>query len=339
MSMRCNFEKKNGMPPCLSLYSKKRWYLRDFLINAEKKWEYISIIPKLNCLTITEWRIKIDQSKCIKCLFCVANCPKSLITISDDFTLSEKCSNFNKNIDINEDIVKSLFNWELIEIPYSRTLWNTSKYKSLSDFTKVSETQNIAIWWASLIKFLSNDPNCRLWLEIKIIIENRDRGGRLDVCLFSEEKHFFTFETKVWFKKMMQENRYISQMISYRHEIDRNLIELNLNDVDSYQILLIWDNETDLLFEDHPKCTSRVWKQAQQFYMNLVKYGLFFLSANALWSLTLYRIHFNKEIYSLENIFRKIITKNTYWLVSAWVITYENNQFIIKPLENFIYQD
>lgn len=334
--MKCPFNKQNNLPPCLSLHNKKWGYLKNFLQNDYKNADYISIIPILKCLNIVDGHIKIDQSKCIKCLFCVANCPENLISIGEDFILIEKCSEFDGKIEIENGIVNKFFRGELIEIPYLKKISNQNKYKTLEEFAKVNETQNIAIWGASLIKFLSNDPKCRLGLEIKMIIQSRDRGGRLDICLYSNDEYLFAAETKVSFRKMMQENRYVSQMISYKEEIKNNLKSLNLEKIKNFEFLLVDDKESDLLFSSHPKCTSKVGNQADLFYQNLVDHKLFFISATALWALMLKKLIIDKEKYSLEKILSKIIVNDNYGLISSGVITKSGNSFEVKDLDSFL---
>jgi ferredoxin len=334
--MKCPFNKQNNLPPCLPLHNKKWGYLKNFLQNDYKNEDYISIIPILKCLNIVDGHIKIDQSKCIKCLFCVSNCPENLISIGEDFILTEKCSEFDGKIEIEIGIVDKFFKGELIEIPYLKKLSNQNKYKTLEDFAKVNETQNIAIWGASLIKFLSSDPKCRLGLEIKMIIESRDRGGRLDICLFSHDEYLFAAETKVSFRKMMQENRYVSQMIGYKEEIKNNLKSLDLEKIKNFEFLLVDDKESDLLFSSHPKCTSKVGNQANLFYQNLVEHNLFFISATALWAVMLKKLIIDKEKYSLEHVLSEIMIDNCYGLTSAGVIKKEQDSFVIIELDTYL---
>lgn len=337
MCVKCPFNKKNKLPPCLVIDNHKWWYLKDFLLNKNKNEEFLSIIHKIWCIN-KEWNyIQIKQDKCIKCLFCVVNCPQNLISIKKDIILKEFCNEDCEKPYLDISISDSFFNWDLVDIPSLHDLWSTSiKYSSFEKFAETDETQNIAVWGASMVKYLSNDNNSRLWLEIKMIIQSRDRWWRLDICLFSHNHFLFCFETKISFRKMMQENRYISQMINYKEEIQNNLSELDLKEVSNFEILLIDWKESDLLFPDHKDCTSKIWQQANIFYQNLVEHRIFFVSATALRALTLKKLLLNKEKYSLENVFSKIIKEDCFWLLSSWVVVKKDLSFEIKPLDTFL---
>ena len=141
---------------------------------------------------------------------------------------------------------------------------------------------------------------------------------------------------KISFKKMMQENRYTSQMIAYKDEIKNNLKELKLNNLKNLELLLIDGNESDLLFSEHKECTSVVGGQADMFYKNLVDHDLFFLSATALWALTLKKLFENDKKYCMENVLGKIMIRNVYGLTSAGVIQNINGKLKIIPLDNFL---
>ena len=334
--MKCVYDEINSLPPCVSLPNRKYGSLEELFLNKNTKERYLTIVQSLGCLSIDNSHIRINQSNCIKCLFCIVNCPQNLISIGKDFILQEKCSEFEGKNEIDKNIVGNFFNKELIEITYFNNLANSSNYKTLDDFTKIHETKNIAVWAASLIKYLSSDPDCRLGLEINMIIESKNRGGRLDICLFSNKKFLFAIETKISFTKMMSENRYTSQMISYKKEIQKTLAKNNLHSIENFNLLLIGDKETDLLFAGHPMCTSNVGNQSKLFYENLVNHKLFFISSMALWCITLKKMLLNQQKYSLENIFSKINHSNNYGLVSAGVITKQENGFFIIPLDSFL---
>lgn len=334
-SMPCPYNKQNQLPPCLSIPNKKWWYLKNFLQKKYSGLDYLSIIPQLGCINLKDGTITINETKCIKCLFCVANCPKQMINIFKGFALDPSC--WSSDIARDDDISNRFFKGNLVTTPLLGWILSTVPYKTLEEFTKVNETKNIAVWWASLIKYLSKDIDSQLWLEIKMVISTRDRGWRLDICLYSWDNFLLAVETKVWFKKMMQEDRYTGQMIAYKEEIKNILSEFPQLNISNFEILLIGDKETDLLFESHPMCTSKVWNQSKIFYKNLVDHKLFFMSSTALWGLAIKKLFTNNEDYSIENVLQKIMSHhNVYWLISSWVILRENNQFIIKDLDYFL---
>lgn len=335
--MSCPYNQQSGLPPCISVYSKKWGYLKDFLLNRSKGDQYLSIVHSIKCIDILKTQIKINDY-CIKCLFCVLNCPGNLISFKKDFTPEEGCSEFvESNNKIDKNAVQNFFTNELVKIPYLHVLSSKKPYNTLDEFTEINETKNIAVWAASLIKYLSKDINCRLGLEIKMIIESRDRGGRLDICLLSNENVLLAAETKISFAKMMQEGRYVSQMISYKEEINKNLQDLTLSEIKNYEFLLIDGRESDLLFSTHKDCSTKVGNQSEIFYKNIVEHNLFFISATALWALSLKKLFIDKDKYSIENILGKMVQGKDYGLVSAGVITRDvNDNFIIKELDDYL---
>ena len=326
-NMNCPFLNNNKFPPCLALQSRKWGYLKDFLNDKPKSGQQLSIIHKIKCLNFDGKNISINKDKCINCLFCLLNCPNNLISVSKDLVLSERCSEFIKEKDANldQEYLNSFFKGKIISQP---------KGKLLQNFTEIDETENISIWGASIFNFLSKEEKPRLGLEIKMIIKARDRGGRLDICLLSKDL-LFAIETKVSFKKMVQENRYVSQMIAYKEEIKNNLEELKLNNIKDLELLLIDGNESDLLFTDHEECTSRVGGQSDIFYSNLIEHELFFISAKAIWALSLKKLFEDNKKYCLENVLGKIIKKGIYGLTTAGVIQKKDKLEVI-PLDYFL---
>jgi len=154
-----------------------------------------------------------------------------------------------------------------------------------------------------------------------MLIQDRDRGGRMDICMLSDDRNLFIIEAKVSFKKMMQENRYIDQILSYRKEVQKNLDELNFPNYKQYIFLLIDGKENDLLYSSHPDCTSNVGNQSKQFYEVLNKYNIFFISSQALWGLVIKKMFMDKEAYSLENIFSRFYNPQNCGLLSAGLVS------------------
>ena len=163
-----------------------------------------------------------------------------------------------------------------------------------------------------------------------MVIQTRDRGGRLDICLLSD-KHLIIAETKVSFRKMMQENRYLAQMLAYQDEIE-NIISETQSELIHYKFLLIGGAETDLLPDNHSNCTSREGNQAAIFYDNLKRHNLFFISANALLLLGMLNL-LKKNNYSIENVLNKIMQNNNFGLLTCGVID-KNTE--IKTIDEFL---
>lgn len=335
--MTCPYN-QGEIPPCLFVSLKKWGYLKDFISGTDKGTEKVSVIHKIKCIQNDGDSIKIVKENCIKCFFCLVNCPDHLVAINKDFSLDGRCSNYNKKRDCQIDcsLLKSLMNLNLIEIPESSGLshWS-SRYSSFEDFASVDEVQNIAVWTISMLKYLSSDHEAVLGREINMLIEDRDRGGRLDVCMFSEKQNLICIETKVNFEKMMQENRYVSQLVAYKKEIANTLKNIKMN-IKSHEILLVDGDETKLLYSDHPNCSSNIGNQSAIFYQNLNNYSLLFISAKAMISITLKKMFIDEKKYSIENILNKIETKKCLGMVSEGLIIFENDSYHMIPLDSIL---
>lgn len=332
--MKCPFIYKTKRPPCISLFNYRWGYLKDFLNNKPKGERESVISHKIDCLEFINDHIKIRRENCIKCLFCLFGCPNNLIEIDKHFKLTAKCNEFkNQNPFITEEVNK-YFKGQLIEFPHLNYFLSSKQYKSFTEFTEADEVQNLSVWAMNVLKFLSIEENPRIGFEINMLIETRDRGGRLDLCLLSRDT-LFVGESKVSFEKMMQENRYVSQLTAYKEEIEKSVSD-SRKELSSFTFLLINGKETDLLPPANPRCTSIVGDQAKLFYDNVLRYNLFFVSSNALWTLGLKKLFIDKNKYSIDNVFRKLFAANSIGLLTSGVVKKENNKIIISDLDSIL---
>lgn len=301
----CPFE-FSKLPPCIMVKTFQWAYLKDFLLDNRKKNTIhdLLVAHNIDCIEFKRNHISVKNSHCISCMFCVFACPSHYVEVHQNLELFAMCSNFKidyKN-KLSENQLNSYFRGNLLDLPSIEFSHLKIKYKDFQSFTEINETKNISVWGANTIKFLSKSDHIRIGLEIKMNIQSRDRGGRLDICLLSEN-HLIVAEAKVNFRKMAQENRYLSQMLAYENEILDTLQNLN-SSIKYYKFLLIGGNETDLLPPTHPNCTSNEGKQATIFYENLKKHQLFFISANALLTLGILKL-FKGNDFAIENILDK----------------------------------
>jgi hypothetical protein len=318
----------------------KKWgYLSDFLSGNPKGIEHVSILLQINCINKNIDHIKIKHDFCIKCFFCLVNCPKHLFAINKTFQITERCSDYNSKNDLEIDyaLLTSFLNGQFVKISESNDLSMllSKKYSSFEDFASLNETQNIAVWALAMFKFLSIENDPVIGREINMIIKERDRGGRLDVCLLSQNKHLFCIETKVNFEKMMQEDRYVSQLIAYKKEII-NTLENMSSTFNAYEMILIDGDETKLLFPSHPNCSSKIGQQSELFYKNIKDHNLFFVSTSAIIGLVLKKLYIDNQKYSLEIVFPKIYKKNIFGLLSSGVVYLKDDKYEIVSLDNFL---
>lgn len=245
-------------------------------------------------------RFSVRDEKCISCMFCIMGCPGNRVKIDSSLHIGEFCCDLDpaETELLKQRFMDTLLNGVFIDLPPVKLSHIRPVYKRFEDFTGVNETKNIAVWTANAMKFLSASADPRIALEVGVQIEQRDRGGRLDVTMLNlEDGYLFVAETKVSFDKMMQEGRYESQMLAY---------ETELQAVDDYgyrvaKFLVVGGKESDLLHKNQPLSTAGV--RSDLFYDVLRKHHLFFFSANALLAMALKKMFVSAEKYSLEAIF------------------------------------
>lgn len=331
----CPFEFNKNRPPCIVVRTYQWADLKDFIEDKRKgnSVNNLMIAHNIDCIEFKTNHVSIKNEKCIKCMFCVFGCEGNYIEIYNGFELLALCSNFKQDYQskISEQEFKKWFNNKLVQLPEIELSHLKIKYYSFQEFTEVDETNNIAVWGANTMRFLSKSKNNRIGTEIKMNIITRDRGGRLDICLLSE-KHLIVAETKVSFNKMMQEGRYLSQMLAYEDEISKTLDRLKTN-LKHYKFLLINGSECDLLPFNHECCSSKEGNQSNIFYNSISKHEIFFASANALLLLGILKL-FKGDKYSIENVLDRVMVNGNLGLLSCGVI---NSNFDIIPLHDLLF--
>jgi NAD-dependent dihydropyrimidine dehydrogenase PreA subunit len=328
---KCLYNYESKLPPCVILRVYKFSYLSDFISDNKSKLNDLAIALKIECIEFKGDHIDIRNENCINCMFCVFGCPGNNIEIRNDFSLKAMCSNFTIDYDnkLGSSILDKLFFGEFIELPKIRLQQFKVKYKSFEDFTSTDETTNISVWGANTLKYLSQSTNPRIGLEVGMRISSRDRGGRLDICLLNENL-LFVAEAKISFDKMMNEGRFESQLIAYEEELKTTTDGTNIS---YYKFLLIGGPESDLLPYSHEGCTSKVGNRAISFYDTVIKNGFFFISSNALLSLSLLKL-FKGDMYSIENIYKEIFKEGVIGLLSSGLVFYDGVDIEIIPLTN-----
>lgn len=325
---KCLYKYDTKLPPCVVLRVSKYSYLNNFINDKKGKNNDCSVALKIDCIEFHGDHINIKNDNCINCMFCVFGCPGNKIEIKSDFSLKAMCSNFRIDYDdkLGTTVLDSLFNGSFIELPSIRLKQFKIKYQSFQEFTEKDETTNISVWGANMLKYLSKGESPVLGLEVGMMISSRDRGGRLDICLLNNNL-LFVAEAKVSFDKMMNENRYSSQLLAYEEELQYATKDTNIS---HFKFLLIGGPESDLLPQSHPNCTSKVGNRASMFYENIIGNKFYFISANALLALSLLKL-FKGDNYSLENVYTKIFSTNAIGLLSSGLIVNNNGNIKIQP--------
>jgi NAD-dependent dihydropyrimidine dehydrogenase PreA subunit len=334
MQKKCNFYKKNELPPCISLKTNKYKNLQEFLFNNNSTEKNLSFIQEINCIKVLnggEFGIDIKNEECINCMSCLFSCPRNQIQLHNDLSLKAKCSSFiddypNK---ITTETLDRLFKGTFISFPEINLAKSHKKPNSFNDFTSYNETKNISIWGANVINYLISGNMTRVATEVSLNLQSRDRAGRIDIAALSDSKIFLA-EAKTSFSSMVSEGRYIAQSLAYKEEADR-IRNIQDNKKTIYNFLLVGGNESDLLPPNHKNCTSNTGNQSEDFYKKLEKYKLKFISANALLSLGLLKI-FKGDKYSLDNIADMLFNDDNLGLLSSGAILKRDKGYKVNSL-------
>lgn len=250
-------------------------------------------------------------------MFCAFGCIGNKVLINSTYHPTELCADITRaQIEqLRGTILPKLFMGKFINIPKVPLSHIKVKYDSFESFTGTHETENIAVWGANAMKYLSESLEPRVALEVGLIIKERDRGGRLDISLYNTSKQYlFVAETKISFKKMMSESRYETQMQGYETELKKECSTT----IKRAKFLLIGDNESDLLPPGNQYCTGG--NLSKGFYDVCKKNHFFFISANAMLALGIMKMFVSSDFYTLENLY-PIMTNTKYiGLLSSGVV-------------------
>lgn len=311
--------------PCITIPMYKYSYLKNFMLDKkhERGVERHSVPITISCVKRQEnarERFVVKDDVCINCLFCVFGCLGNKILISKKYHPLNFCYDIKQEeLDGMYVEVSKLFRGDFIQLPKVPLSQLSVKYKSFEHFTSVKETENIAVWTANALKFLSSSMEPRVALEVGLQITERDRGGRLDVSLLNvKDNYLFVAETKVDFEHMMAESRYESQMVAYETELSKVPVYIK-----RAKFLVIGGKESDLLPSTLNGSTAG--PKGKLFYDVLRKRELFFFSANALLALGLMKLYVSIKSYSLENLYKIMVDKRYVGILSSGVLTKEEN--------------
>jgi NAD-dependent dihydropyrimidine dehydrogenase PreA subunit len=327
--MTCSYELTSfQLPPCLIFTHQVYKNLPVFINKTESiKFKNELLTKSIDCIAfdMSTKSITINEDQCISCGACAFSCPGSRINFDNDLKAIPSCSTFNQHRKSEKKQIKEKLidlSEETLDSP------NSSSYKSFEAFTAVNETKNISIWAANTLKYLF-DIDKKMGLEIPLTIAERDRNGRLDICLLSDDV-LIVVEAKVGLKKMIAEDRYISQILAYDEEISRLDIVQKYGKI-AIKLLLIGDNEKDLLPPDHALCSSKVGNLSKTFYESILKYQIQFISARGLLSLAMAKL--TNPTRLIDKIFIDTFKDpNTVGILSNTLIKRNGNEIYLKSL-------
>jgi hypothetical protein len=333
MGKFCLYSDSCEKAPCLSIRMRKYPYLRNFINDESTSNEKSFSVPLIiECLKLSDGHFSIIDPKCINCMFCVFGCIGNRILINKRIHPEQMCVDitYSQLEELKTEFLPKFFHGEFIKLPQVPLSQIKAKYKTFEAFTSVDETKNIAVWAANAMKYLSSSLEPRVSLEVGLIIEDRDRGGRLDISLLNvKDKYLYVAETKVTFESMMGEQRYEAQMVAYESEL-KSICPPNIK---RCKFLLIGGKESDLLPFESKNSTGG--NNSKLFYDVLKNRHLFFISANALLALGLMKMFVSQELYSLEHLYPIMTNPNYLGIVSSGVVTSTHDIISFEKIHEF----
>ena len=268
------------------------------------------------CGAIDYKTFEIKKNLCFSCMFCLLKEETSLQSYFNDEYLTTE---FNERI-------QNMFNGEIVSsIPPKHSI--IAEYKSFEEFTNIKETQHISPWAAGVLEETAS-KDVRIGTEVAVPNKDFDRPGRLDVCAITDD-YLLMLETKINLEETLNDERFISQFEKYTGVINDAVSEKN---IPFDLLLMIGGEETDLLFSEHPKCTSNVGNMSERFYDFLIEYDINFISANALWLMALGFLN-GADDYSWDKKINKIFDDtDCVGILTAGKVMKSSNGFRIDPL-------
>lgn len=96
--------------------------------------------------------------------------------------------------------------------------------------------------------------------------------------------------------------------------------------------LIIGGRETDLLPSDHAYCSSNVGNKSERFYRDLTKFGIKFISANAILTMILFSLY-NKKRLCWDILLNSLLKEENFiGLVSGGMIIKKQDRIILKEI-------
>jgi len=227
--------------------------------------------------------------------------------------------------DYEKNIKTNSFQGRQVILPTFSPGSEFNKHSHFEDYTKVDELRHIALWVLSCFDKLSNTQehrDFRSGKEFEIELLNNPRNGRLDVVQLIN--NFITVvETKTTLESLLQDRRYITQNDSYSKQCKADVANYNNRNNVNYEVetlLVMGGEETDIFPAGHPDCTTgSVGRKSDLFYKEIIDNNVKFISANAIWLFTQYKLNFNTE-YNWNDLIKKLYSGNYVGLLTGGFI-------------------
>ena len=101
-------------------------------------------------------------------------------------------------------------------------------------------------------------------------------------------------------------------------------------------LLAVGGEETELYPPNDPRRVTGYLENAEQFYQDLVKYKIQFISANALWVMSLHSILTDK-IICWDKLFPKIFSRDgALGLLTSGLVVHKDDKYSVESISELI---
>lgn len=250
------------------------------------------------------------SDKCFACFFCIFDKENDLMHSFEVLCGSDFISSYAKAAFCGVPIILQKLKKNM-----------SNPFPRFQKFTAVNETTQIQPWACALLHSMCIQEN-RISMEVPVLNQNYDRGGRIDICSIATKNELLAMESKTSLDDALADERYIEQKRKYIEEIEKV-------SSDYVYITLIGGKETDLYPSDNLYCTGKIGGKSDRFYKSLIENKMQFMSADALWCLCCRFLAFGHE-YAWDNfIMNTFKDKNCIGLLSAGKVILRNEKLEI----------
>jgi ferredoxin len=290
MTSACQYFSEDEAPSCFGAITKKFRTFESFLKQQSigSRQDLLPIYQQ--CMTRRRGELLIT-SGCIGCLHCVMGCPgrSGIISCSPkasgsglraiQIRVKAGCGTQQSVHDL-EGIWRDIqpFSGNIVKLVGLDAQLGNYEVQDFDSFLKVDETKRIAVWTAAMLQAIHGyQSTCGL--EIPIPVDGKPRPGRVDVSIKAGPT-VYAIETKTDFDDTMKDLRLFEQIPNYQTHLDSLSSKLEVPRIK--QVVVIGGDETALLPQGDPLCTSGQGGRAQVFYSQLESINSPLVSAQAI---------------------------------------------------------
>lgn len=176
-----------------------------------------------------------------------------------------------------------------------------SQFKSFEHWTSVNEVKHISLWLLAALRSLYG-VDLPSALEVTIPLPGEARPGRLDVVAKWADQ-LVCFEAKTSIADAIKDRRFEEQVPKYRKQIVETCHELGLSGIISSVLLCPGGSESELKCVDGEIRASPV---GQKLLEVCSKYGIKFITANAVWQMVASKLAVENSHYELMTAIAKL---------------------------------